>query len=89
MLSKDTRLPTATISTISEADIKVLYDRLKNDLAPTDDSEVTPEDQEEYYKQSQPDFITLKEKLEIDIGSLTGKVDSLQDGMQQQQEARL
>jgi hypothetical protein len=48
MLSKDTRLPTATISTISEADIKVLYDRLKNDLAPTDDSEVTPEDQEEY-----------------------------------------
>jgi len=41
------------------------------------------------YKQSQPDFITLKEKLEIDIGSLTGKVDSLQDGMQQQQEARL
>jgi peptidoglycan hydrolase CwlO-like protein len=70
---------------LSETEIQVLYDRLKERLSPTDDSQVTTEDLEDFYQQSQRDLEQLKGKLDINLHALSGKVDALQTGMTQQQ----
>jgi len=75
----------ASQSSLSETDIQILYDRLKERLTPTDDSQVTTEDLEDFYQQSQRDLELLKGKLDTDLRSLSSKVDSLQAGMAQQQ----
>jgi chromosome segregation ATPase len=70
---------------LSETEIQVLYDRLKERLTPTDDSQVTTEDLGDFYQQSQRDLEQLKGKLDINLRALSGKVDALQTGMAQQQ----
>jgi hypothetical protein len=76
-----------SISSFSKDDIKSQNDQLKNYLSTADASQVAIEDLEDYYKQFQDAMANLTGKLKVDLGTLTGKVDSLQVGMVKHQES--
>jgi peptidoglycan hydrolase CwlO-like protein len=87
-MAASTSLPpndNTTTSSFTSDEIENLYSRLKERMSTTDDSQVTSDTLEDYYKQS--DLAHLKHKLDANLGSLNRKVDSLHNGMIKQEQS--